>query len=42
LPDKGGDLQTETHQFTAKATFIKLRVASGYDDFASVHSIEVF
>ena len=42
LPDKGGDVQTETHQFTAKATFIKLRVASGYDDFASVHSIEVF
>mmetsp|Transcript_14894 Transcript_14894/g.47477 ORF Transcript_14894/g.47477 Transcript_14894/m.47477 type:complete len:138 (+) Transcript_14894:51-464(+) len=42
LSDTDGDLQTEkTHVPMLNATYLKVKILSGYDDFVSVQAVEV-
>jgi heat shock protein beta-11 len=42
LADKNQRLQTEVHQVTFQAKFLKFTIGSGWGDFASVHRVSVF
>ena len=41
LPDRAGRQQTETHQVNFRAGYLKFIFASGWDQFATVHRINV-
>ena len=41
LPDRAGRLQNETHQVSFSAKFLKFTVGSGWDQFATVHRLNV-
>jgi len=41
LKDKNGHLQVENHQVNTSAKYLKFVIGSGWDDFASVHTVSV-
>ncbi|XRB24357.1 heat shock protein beta-11 [Pseudoscourfieldia marina] len=41
LPDRAGRQQSETHQVNFNAAFVKFTIASGWDQFATVHRLNV-